>query len=131
MFLINFPLMLVPFAVYNFFVVAADVNPWEAVIFRAETVAGGSFSLTTGEGLIIISLMLLLGEMAKAARNPTPLIERVLSTLVFVAFAAEFLLVPRATTSTFFLIGAIALVDVIGSYLVAPRHTASNIAFDP
>lgn len=129
MFLINFPLMLVPLAVYNFFLLAA-LNPWETVILRMDLL-DASFSLTSGEGLILVSLLLLLGEMTKAAHNPAPGKERLFSFLVVMAFAAEFLLVPRATTSTFFLIGVIALIGLIGGFLVAPRHHAGDIILDP
>ena len=131
MFLINFPLMLVPLAVYNFFLVAADVNPWEDIILRVDVMSGGSFSLSTGEGLLAVSLILLLGELAKAAHNRSRFLERILSAGVFTAFAAEFLLLPRATTPTFFLLSVMALIAVVGSIIVAPRHATSPIAFDP
>ena len=54
MVLINFPLMLVPFAVYNFFILAGDLNPWEDVILRLDMVSGASFTLSMGDVLIVI-----------------------------------------------------------------------------
>ena len=68
MFLINFPLMLVPFAVYNFFIVGGDLNPWENIVLRVDMMSGANFTLSMGEGLIVIALLLLFVEILKATR---------------------------------------------------------------
>jgi hypothetical protein len=71
MLLINFPLMLVPFAVYNFFILAGDLNPWENIVLRVDMMSGSTFTLTMGEGLVVLALALLFVEILKATRTGT------------------------------------------------------------
>lgn len=129
--LISFPLMLVPLAVYNVLVLAGNVNPWEDVILRNELAGGGQFTLTLGEALIIVSLLLLFLEILKATRiASSSIVDHLLSTAVFVAFLVEFLLVDWATTSTFFILTVIALIDVIAGYSVSIRNASRDLTID-
>jgi len=129
--LINFPLMLVPFAVYNFFILTGELNHFEDVILRFDVLSGASFTLSMGELLIIISLLLLYTEVLKATRAASwGLIDRLLSTLILVAYLAEFLLVPRAGTATFFILMVVTLVDVAAGYSLSIRHASRNLTIE-
>ena len=131
MVLINFPLMLVPFAVYNFFLIAGGANPWEDVILRVEMMSGSSFSLTMGEGLIVLALLLLFVEILKATRVGTStIIDHLLSTAVLIAYLVEFLLVGQASTSTFFILMMVTLVDVVAGYSVSIRNASRDLTID-
>jgi hypothetical protein len=131
MVLINFPLMLVPFAVYNFFIVAGDMNPWEDVILRLDMMSGSSFSLTMGEGLVVIALLLLFVEILKATRTGTStIIDHLLSTVVLIAYLVEFLLVGQASTSTFFILMTVTLIDVIAGYSVSIRNASRDLTIE-
>jgi hypothetical protein len=46
---------------------------------------------------------------------------------LFIAMLVEFLLVQRAATSTFFLLMAIALVDVLAGFIVGMRSAQRQI----
>ena len=131
MFLINFPLMLVPFAVYNFFIVGGDLNPWENIVIRADMMSGANFTLSMGEGLIVIALFLLFVEILKATRaGSSGILDHVLSTIVFIAYLAEFLLVPQASTSTFFILMMVTFVDVIAGYSVSIRNSSRDLTIE-
>lgn len=129
--LISFPLMLLPLAVYNVLVLSGNVNPWEDVILRNELSGGGQFTMTLGEALIVVSLLLLFVEILKATRvASSSIVDHLLSTAVFVAFLVEFLLVDWATTSTFFILTVIALIDVIAGYSVSIRNASRDLTID-
>lgn len=129
--LISFPLMLLPLAVYNVLVLSGNVNPWEDVILRNELSSGGQFTMTLGEALIVVSLLLLFVEILKATRvASSSIVDHLLSTAVFVAFLVEFLLVDWATTSTFFILTVIALIDVIAGYSVSIRNASRDLTID-
>jgi hypothetical protein len=53
--------------------------------------------------------------------------DHVLSMALFIAMLVEFLLVQRAATSTFFLLMAIALVDVLAGFIVGMRSATRQI----
>jgi len=132
MVLINFPLMLVPFAVYNFFIVGGDLNPWETIVLRLDMISGAQFTLSMGEGLVVIALLLLFFEILKATRiGSWTILDHILSTGVLIAYLAEFLLVEQASTSTFFLLMMITLIDVIAGYSVSIRGASRDLTIDP
>jgi uncharacterized membrane protein YqhA len=131
MVLINFPLMLVPFAVYNFFLLAGDLNPWEDVILRLDMMSGASFTLSMGDVLIVISLVLLFVEILKATRTgSSTIVDHLLSTLVLIAFLVEFLLVGQASTSTFFILMIVTLIDVVAGYSVSIRNASRDLTIE-
>jgi hypothetical protein len=131
MFLINFPLLLVPFAAYNFFLIAGDTNPWENIILRIDMLSGASFSLSMGEGLLIVALALLFVEILKATRAGTStIIDHILSTLVLIAYLVEFLLVAPAASSTFFILMMITLIDVVAGYSVSIRNASRDLTIE-
>ncbi len=131
MVLINFPLMLVPFAVYNFFLLAGDLNPWEDVILRLDMMSGASFTLSMGDVLIVISLVLLFVEILKATRTgASTIVDHLLSTLVLIAFLVEFLLVGQASTSTFFILMVVTLIDVVAGYSVSIRNASRDLTIE-
>jgi hypothetical protein len=131
MILINFPLMLVPFAVYNFFIVGGDVNPWENLVLRVDMMSGATFTLTMGEGLIVLALLLLFVEILKATRvGSWTILDHLLSTLVLVAYLIEFLLVGQAATSTFFILMVVTLIDVVAGYSVSIRNASRDLTIE-
>jgi hypothetical protein len=131
MFLINFPLMLVPFAVYNFFIFGQDANLWDRPAFQIQMMSGATFVLGLGQCLIVVGLLLLFVEIIKATRHGvSSIVDHLLSTLVFIAFVVEFLLVGRAATATFFILMTMTFVDVIAGYSVSIRNSSRDLTIE-
>jgi hypothetical protein len=123
MFLINFPLMLIPFAVYNFFVIAGDSDPWNDAAFSFTTGSGAVFTATLGVALALLALFFLLVEALKSrCLEISTTTDHILSFCVLLAYGAEFYYFDRAATPTFFLLGAITLVSLIASFLLSGRR---------
>jgi hypothetical protein len=55
------------------------------------------------------------------------IVDHVLAMAMFIAFLVEFLLVPQAGTSTFFLLTMIALVDVLVGFIVSIRSSQRQV----
>ena len=125
--LVNFPLLVVPVVVYNFFVFMGGTGQspadlWAEPVFTVTMVSGLAWTLTMGDLLLIAALTLLFIEVLKATRTgASSIVDHLLSTAVFVACLVEFLLVPEAATSTFFLLMAMTLFDVIAGFSVTIR----------
>jgi hypothetical protein len=85
-------------------------------------VSGSDWTITFGDALIVLALVMLLFEVVKAARPGTKsVIDHFLSTLVFAGAVAELVMVKEAATSTFAILCAICLVDVVGGIAISIR----------
>jgi len=128
--LLILPLMLLPLAVYNIFALAGGVD-WGEAMFSVNMVSGASFVLGLGDLLVCFALIMLFLEVLKATRTGAgSVVDHLLSTAVFVAALVEFLLVGFASTSTFFLVMMIALIDVIAGFSITIRAARRDVALD-
>jgi hypothetical protein len=139
--LASIPLLIIPFILYNIGLTGviggtaeagaaagASVDPWATVLFEYTMMSGGVFRMTLGDALIVLSLVLLFIEIFKSTRTSNwSIIDHLLSTLVFVAFLVEFLLVQGAVHSVFFIIMVIALVDLLAGFAVSIRSAGRDI----
>src|SRR5262245_39994217 len=122
MFLIAFPLLLVPFALYNMVVFLLNMT-FTDTLFTLNLLSQTRFPVTTGDALVVIALLLLYLEVLKAARfGSKAVMDHVLSLALFVGMAAEFMLVPQAATTTFLLLTVVSFVDVITGLSVSARR---------
>jgi hypothetical protein len=101
MFLIGIPLLVIPFAVYNmveFLTPGATAGAmWTHQLLSVQMMSGATWTLTVGELLLALSLLILFIELVKASRISTrSLIDHLLSTLLFIGMLVEFLLVKQA-----------------------------------
>ncbi|MBI1622259.1 hypothetical protein [Aquamicrobium zhengzhouense] len=129
--LFQIPLMIIPFILYNLGLLGlfGDVSdPWRVELFSLGMLSGGVWSMTLADMLVLLSLVLLFVEVVKATRTSNAsVLDHLLSTLVFVAFLVEFLLVQRASSSLFFILMAIAFVDVLAGFVVSLRASSRDI----
>ena len=134
MFLVGFPLLIIPFAIYNMIAFLLPGITWSQEIVRVQLMSGADWSCTPGELLIALAAIVLWFEMIKAMRiNSRSIIDHLLSTLLLIGMTAEFLLVKEAASGTFFLLLVISFVDVVGGFTmirVAPRPVTVESA-DP
>ncbi len=119
MFFLQIPALLITLIAYN---VLALVNNdlINQVLFSFPLISGASFSVSVSDLLLAFGILFLTIEVIKATRtNTTSVIDHMLSMVVFVAFLIEFLTLPFAGTSTFFLLMLMALADVIAGFSVS------------
>lgn len=131
MFMLGFPLLLVPFAIYNIIAFLWAGVSWSDVATTVHLVSGGVWTMSAGDILIAASLIFLFGEILKATRIGTrAVVDHALSLLLFLAMLIEFLLVPQAATATFFLLMAISFVDVLAGFAVTLRTAQRDLSVD-
>jgi hypothetical protein len=139
--MVGFPLLLIPLAVYNIVVLLMrDVSLSEPVL-RVPLMSGAEWPISLSDMLLAFAALMLLMEIVKGARPGAKyLMDHLLSLIVFGAAAAEFLLLPKFGTSTFFLLTLFALVDFLTGvtlrrrrYIAAPvsRRAAPEVAETP
>lgn len=130
--LTNVPLMAVPLIAYNLvvlgFVGGGSPDPWAAEVLTMSMVSGALWRMDLGDLMIALGLFLLFFEIVKATRvGADTIIDHLLSTLVFIAYLVEFLLVKSAANSVFFLLMAITFVDVVAGFTVSIRSASRDV----
>lgn len=129
------PLLIIPFILYNLGLTGlfgpTAPDPWAAEMFSVRMMSGGQWSMTSGDVLIVVALILLFAEMLKSTRTSNAsIVDHLFSTFVFVAFLVEFLLVQGAAHSVFFTLMVIALVDVLAGFSVSLRSAGRDLNLD-
>ena len=115
MFLIGFPLLIIPLAIYNMIVFATPGVQWTDKVATVEMPSGAPTPVSIGDLLILLSLFLLLVETLKAGRpEGRSGVDQFLAFVVFVGALAELLFVGQAANTTFALVTAVCLVDFLG-----------------
>ncbi len=125
------PLLIVPFVLYNLGLLGifgGGDDPWVTEILSIGMMSGGVFTMTLGDLMVLIGLLFLFLEIVKSARaSKASIMDHLLSTLVFIAFLVEFLLVKGAAHSVFFILMIIPLFDVLAGFAVAMRAASRDI----
>ena len=131
MFLIGFPLLILPFVIYNMVAFLLPGIGWTQEMARIHMMSGADWTFTPGELLVGCSIIFLFFEMLKATRLSTrTIIDHGLSTVIFIAMVVEFLLVRQAATGTFFLLLVISFVDVVGGFTITIRTAQRDVTIE-
>jgi hypothetical protein len=103
--------------------------------FSLALFSGDSWKISLGDGFVTGALALLFVEIIKAAGTThREIINHGLSMLTFVGAVVEFLVLKGFGTSTFFLITAMCLFDVVAGYtisIVAAKRDLSMAPHEP
>jgi len=131
MFLVGFPLLLIPFAVYNIVAFLMPGVTWAGVITTVHMVSGAGWTMSAGDLLVAFGILLLFGEVLKSTRiGIRTVVDHALSLILFLGMLVEFLLVPEASTSTFFLLLVLSFIDVLGGFAVTLRTAQRDLTVE-
>jgi hypothetical protein len=131
MFLIGFPLLIIPFAIYNMIIYLTPGWNITDKLFSVQMLSGAEMAFSTSDLLLIFTILLLFVEVLKATRIGTrSIVDHMLSLLLFIIMMAEFLMSTKAATSTFLLLTVICFVDVIAGFSITIRAARRDVAID-
>ncbi len=131
MYLVGFPLLLVPFAIYNVVAFLIPGVSWTGPLITIHMASGGACTLSAGDLLIALGILMLFGEVMKSTRiGFRTVIDHALSLILFLGMLVEFILVTQAASSTFFLLLVIGFVDVIGGFAVTLRSSQRDLTIE-
>ncbi len=127
MYLIAFPLLIIPFVLYNMIAFLLSLE-FSTPLFNVPLLSERSMSVNTGDMLVILAVLLLYLEILKATRlSSKGIMDHVLSMILFLGMAIEFIAVRQAATSTFLILVALAFVDVIGGFTISIRTAQRSV----
>jgi len=131
MFALGFPLLLIPFAIYNMIAFLMAGVSWTSPVTIVHMMSGQDWVLTWEDVLLALSILLLWIEIIKSTRlGMRSVMDHILAMALFIAMLVEFLLVQQAGTSTFFLLMMIALVDVLSGFIIGMRSGRRQVEVD-
>ena len=96
MFMLGFPLLLVPFAIYNIVAFLMPGVSWTGVFITIHMISGADWSMSAGDMLITLGILMLFGEVMKSTRiGIRTVVDHGLSLILFLGMLVEFLLVKQ------------------------------------
>jgi membrane-anchored protein YejM (alkaline phosphatase superfamily) len=131
MFMLGFPLLLIPFAIYNIIAFLMPGVAWSSVVSTVHMMSGVDWTMTTGDVLVALAILLLCGEVMKSSRiSRRTIIDHGLSLILFLGMLIEFILVKQAATATFFLLLVVGFIDVLGGFAVTLRSAQRDLTVE-
>ena len=129
--LIGFPLLLIPFAIYNIIAFLMPGVSRTGALTTVHMISGGDWSMSVGDILITLAILLLFGEVMKSTRiGIRTVVDHALSLVLFLGMLVEFLLVRQAASPTFFLLLVVSFVDVLGGFAVTLRSAQRDLTVE-
>jgi membrane-anchored protein YejM (alkaline phosphatase superfamily) len=131
MFMLGFPLLLIPFAIYNIIAFLMPGVAWSSVVSTVHMMSGVDWTMTAGDVLVALAILLLCGEVMKSSRiSRRTIIDHALSLILFLGMLIEFILVKQAATATFFLLLVVGFIDVLGGFAVTLRSAQRDLTVE-
>jgi hypothetical protein len=121
-----FPLLALPLVYYNFMVIAVlgldpqRVNLWlEGTAFQITMFSGTVWSMTQSDVIVAAAMGLLFIEILKSVGAPMlSLVNHGIAVMTLLVYSVQFMSIPGFTTSAFFMLGLMQLIDVIAGYTI-------------
>lgn len=126
------PLLVFPFVLYNLVVfIFFGGNPanWAFGMFAIPMPSGMPWAISAGDFLLVVGIVLLFFEVLKSTGTArASIVEHMLSMVLFVLFLVEFLLVGAASSSVFFLLMVMSLIDVVAGFTVSITSASRDVS---
>jgi hypothetical protein len=127
------PAMIVPLVIYNlveFIVFGGNPAGWSNAVLSIFMVSGVPWILTLGDLMMVFGLLCLFIEIIKSTRiGRTSILEHSFSTVIFILYLVEFILVGGSASSTFFLLMAMSLIDVVAGFSVSMSAAERDVTY--
>jgi hypothetical protein len=129
---ISFPLLLIPFAIFNMVAFLTPGVSWTAPVYSVPLPlkSGASFTATVSDAFLAFALLMLMCEFIKSARQGKSFVEHFLALLLAGGAAAEFWMLPEGANSTFFLLVVICFVDLFAGFAASLRRARRAVVLD-
>jgi hypothetical protein len=130
------PLTIIPLILFNVIGYAWGVpldgsSPWLKELFRIPLISTQSWQVTPSDLMILLGLVMLFFETLRSAQPARSgvITNHIVSTILLVIYVVEFIVVPIAGDSLFFILTAIALFDVVAGFTISIRTAQRDISF--
>jgi hypothetical protein len=123
------PLTIIPWIVFNIVGVTSGDGPWNGVIFDLPMVSQQVWDFTWRDLMVVFGVVCLFGEVLKSTNTSSrAIVNHILSTLVFIVYLVEFIVVGFAAQSVFFILMILALFDVLAGLTISIKAARRDLA---
>jgi hypothetical protein len=119
---IGFPLLIIPFAIYNMIAFLTPGVSWSAPLYSLPLKSGLTWTPTVGDAFLAFALLMLMFEFIKSTRHGKSLVEHFIALVLAGGAAAEFWMVREAGSSVFLLFVVICFVDLFAGLAASLRR---------
>jgi hypothetical protein len=127
---IGFPLLIIPFAIYNMIAFLTPGFEWASTPYTFPLRSGVQWGPTYADAFLVFSLLMLMFEVIKSTRHGRSLVEHFLVLLLACGAAAEFVMVKEVGNSIFMLFTAICFVDLFAGFAAALRRARRTVVVE-
>jgi len=136
--ILSLPWLVVPIILYNLIAFSSswpgpgiiEPNVFNQELFSINMISGATWTLTIGDAMILVTLVVLFMELIKATRTGgSSIVDHALSMVMFMICIIEFLVVRQAATSVFFFILFVTLIDVVAGFSITIRGARRDFGY--
>ena len=126
-----FPFTLFPLIIANLVIFGTPgTDPWGGHLMTLPLFSGARWGLTVGDLMVVFGLAMLFVEILRAASIHAQVISNhMASVIVLLIYVIEFVAVPGAAHSVFFILTVIAAIDVIAGVAVSIRMARRDFTY--
>lgn len=116
----SIPALAIVIAIYNIFAFGNSMLDAESLLFSWVLPSAAEVFFNVGDGFVLAGLVALFFELLKSARaGRGTIVDHMLSTITLIVAVVEFVIVPVCGTVAFFLLTAMALIDVVAGFTIS------------
>ncbi len=127
----HFPLFAVVLIIYNLLAIFSheESSVFGLVLFSVNLVSGAALVFSVDTMMILFGVIVIFIELVKATRSSAAsALDHGLSTLVFIVFLLELILVKNMGTPGFLILTTLSLLDVIAGFTVTINTARRDFA---
>jgi len=125
------PLTVLPWIAFNIVGMTSGVGPWHGVVFDLTMLSHEVWEFTWRDLLALFGVVCLFGEVVKSTNTSArSVVNHILSTLVFIVYLVEFIVIGFAAQSVFFMLTVLALFDVLAGVAISITSARRDLAVD-
>lgn len=125
------PFTILPWIAFNIVGLLHGGGTWNGVIFDLNMVSQHVWQFTARDLLVVFGIACLFGEVLKSTNTSSrAIVNHILSMLVFIAYLIEFLVVGFAAESVFFILGVLALFDVLAGLAISIKAARRDLSVE-
>ena len=122
------PLFSIIWILYHLVILWGSSTVLSYEVFQIGLVSETIWKVTVSDLLLMAGLIVLYLEILQATlTSMMSVINHTLSTLVFVVFIVEFIIIGTSTNSTFFLLSLMSLIDVLAGFTITIAASRRDI----
>ena len=122
------PLFAIIWVLYHLVIISGSSTILSQEVFQLSLVSETIWTVTVSDLLLMAGLIVLYLEILQATlTSMMSVINHTLSTLVFIVFIVEFIIIGTSSNSTFFLLSLMSLIDVLAGFTITIAASRRDI----